>query len=117
MGAAQFDLNVPVMKATSGILVLTKEEVKENVETPCLRCGQCVEVCPLNLTPTKLVRNTQLNRTEEAEKLGITVCMECGTCAFTCTANIPLVQWLRLGKQKVIKLQQERKNAEKVEAN
>lgn len=117
MGAAQFDLNVPVMKATSGILVLTKEEVRENAETPCLKCGQCIEVCPLNLTPTKIVRNTQLNRTEEAEKLGITVCMECGTCAFTCPANIPLVQWLRLGKQKVMKLQQERKEADKVVSN
>ncbi|HQJ47169.1 MAG TPA: SLBB domain-containing protein, partial [Ignavibacteriaceae bacterium] len=108
MGFAQFDLQAPVMKATSGILVLTKDEVAKNPETPCLRCGQCIEACPLNLMPTKLARYTQLNRFEHAEEAGITVCMECGTCAYTCPANIPLVQWIRLGKQKVLQMQKER---------
>jgi electron transport complex protein RnfC len=108
MGIAQYDLQAPVMKATSGILVLTKKEVAENEETPCLRCGQCVDGCPLNLMPTRLARYTQLKRYEDAEGVGITVCMECGTCAFTCPANIPLVQWIRLGKQKVLQMQKER---------
>ncbi|NWG29705.1 MAG: electron transport complex subunit RsxC [Ignavibacteriaceae bacterium] len=108
MGVAQFDLHAPVMKATSGILVLTKDEVAENPETPCLRCGQCVGACPLNLMPTKLARYSQLHKYEEAERADITVCMECGTCAFTCPANIPLVQWIRLGKQKVLEMQKER---------
>jgi electron transport complex protein RnfC len=108
MGVAQFDLHAPVMKATSGILVLTKDEVAENPETPCLRCGQCVGACPLNLMPTKLSRYSQLNRFDDAEGAGITVCMECGTCSYTCPANIPLVQWIRLGKQKVLQMQKER---------
>ncbi len=108
MGVAQFDLHAPVMKATSGILVLTKDEAAENPETPCLRCGQCIGACPLNLMPTKLARYSQLNRFEDAEGAGITVCMECGTCAYTCPANIPLVQWIRLGKQKVLQMQKER---------
>jgi electron transport complex protein RnfC len=108
MGVAQFDLHAPVMKATSGILVLTKDEVAENTETPCLRCGQCVGACPLNLMPTKLARYSQLHKYEEAESADITVCMECGTCAFTCPATIPLVQWIRLGKQKVLEMQKER---------
>lgn len=108
MGIAQYDLQAPVMKATSGILVLTKKEVAENEETPCLRCGQCIDACPLNLMPTRLARYTQLKRYEDAEGIGITVCMECGTCAFTCPANIPLVQWIRLGKQKVLQMQKER---------
>ncbi|MDZ7625781.1 MAG: electron transport complex subunit RsxC [Ignavibacteriaceae bacterium] len=108
MGVAQFDLHAPVMKATSGILVLTKDEVAENPETPCLRCGQCVGACPLNLMPTKLARYSQLQKYEEAEGADITVCMECGTCAYTCPANIPLVQWIRLGKQKVLEMQRER---------
>lgn len=107
MGVAQYDLSVPIMKATSGIVVLTHSEVKRNSETPCLRCGQCIEACPIHLVPTKLARYAQLKRFEDAEKLGITVCMECGTCAFTCPANIPLVQWIRLGKQTVLKLQRE----------
>lgn len=108
MGVAQFNFSAPVMKATSGIVVLTRNEVDAKDETPCLRCGQCVEACPLGLMPTKLARYTQLEKYEEAEDIGITVCMECGTCAFTCPANIPLVQWIRLGKQKVNQLQQKR---------
>ena len=108
MGVAQYDLSAPVMKATSGIVVLTKSDLDGKEETACLRCGKCVEACPLNLMPTKLVRYTQLGNYENAESLGITVCMECGTCAFTCPANIPLVQWLRLGKQKAIQIQKER---------
>ena len=113
MGVAQYDFSAPVMKATSGILVLTEEEVNSKPETNCLRCGKCVDVCPLNLLPTRLARLSQLDKLEEAEELGITVCMECGTCTYTCPANIPLVQWIRLGKQRVLKLQRERQTVEK----
>ncbi|MEW6653803.1 MAG: electron transport complex subunit RsxC, partial [Bacteroidota bacterium] len=105
MGVAQYDFSAPVMKATSGILVLTAREVNAYDETPCLRCGKCVESCPLNLIPTKLARLTQLEKLEDAEQLGITVCMECGTCTYECPANIPLVQWIRLGKQRVLAMQ------------
>ncbi len=108
MGVAQYDFSAPIMKATSGILVLTEEEVSDHDETPCLRCGMCVDVCPLNLLPTKLARVSQLERFEDAEQLAITVCMECGTCTYTCPANIPLVQWIRLGKQRVLAIQKER---------
>ncbi len=111
MGVSQFDMAAPIMKATSGILVLTKEEVNAHPETPCLKCGKCIEVCPLGLTPTKLARLSELERLEDAEDFGITTCMECGTCTFTCPANIPLVQWIRLGKQRVMALQRERQSA------
>jgi electron transport complex protein RnfC len=111
MGVSQFDMAAPIMKATSGILVLTKDEVNAHPETPCLKCGKCIEVCPLGLTPTKLARLSELEKLEDAEDFGITTCMECGTCTFTCPANIPLVQWIRLGKQRVIALQRERQSA------
>ena len=101
MGITQYDFTAPIMKATSGILVLTKEEVNEHAETPCLKCGKCIEVCPLDLMPTKLARYSQLDKLEEVEELDIQVCMECGTCAYACPANIPLVQWIRLGKKRV----------------
>lgn len=109
MGVAQFDLEAPIMKATSGIVVLTEADVKKQEETSCLKCGKCLGACPLHLVPTRLARLAELNRLEEAEELGITVCMECGSCAFTCPAKIPLVQWLRLGKQRVITMQRNRK--------
>ncbi len=108
MGAAQHSLKAPVVKATSGILVLTEGEIHTRAETPCLRCGRCVSVCPLHLTPTRLARLCRLGRFEEAEKLHITTCMECGTCAYDCPAHIPLVQWIRLGKQAVLRLQRAR---------
>jgi Na+-translocating ferredoxin:NAD+ oxidoreductase subunit C len=111
MGVAQHDLSAPVMKATSGIVVLTMAEVKAEQETACLRCGKCIDACPLHLLPTRLARLAQVNKLEDAETEGITVCMECGSCAFTCPAHIPLVQWLRLGKQRVIQMQRKRATA------
>lgn len=108
MGVAQYDFSAPIMKATSGILVLTKDEVNDHTETPCLKCGKCIDVCPLGLMPTKLARYSQLNRLEDAYELDITVCMECGSCSYTCPANIPLVQWIRLGKQRVLKMNKEK---------
>lgn len=101
MGIAQHNMNVPIMKATSGILVLTKDEINQFEETNCLRCGKCIEVCPVNLTPTKLARFSQLERFTDAEENGIFTCMECGTCAYICPANIPLVQWIAFGKKKI----------------
>ncbi len=108
MGTAQYDLSAPVVKATSGIVVITKDDLDETEETACLRCGKCIAVCPLNLMPTRLARYVQLGNYESAEVSGVLVCMECGSCAYACPANIPLVQWLRLGKQKASQLQKER---------
>ena len=104
MGFAAYSLEAPVVKATSGILVLSQDEVKEPRETPCLNCGRCGLACPVNLLPSRLARLAELKRFEAARDLGIEVCMECGTCAFTCPAHKPLVQYLRLGKQQVRKL-------------
>ncbi|MBN1299898.1 MAG: electron transport complex subunit RsxC [Melioribacteraceae bacterium] len=111
MGVSQFDVNAPVTKATSGILVLTKKEANAHTETPCLNCGKCIEVCPLGLVPTKLTRFSKLNMYEKADEFSITTCMECGTCTYNCPANIPLVQWIRLGKKKVIRMQKEKMSA------
>ncbi|MBN2241126.1 MAG: electron transport complex subunit RsxC [Acidobacteria bacterium] len=108
MGTAQHSARTPVVKATSGILVLTKEEISWGRETACLKCGRCVSACALNLMPTRLARLSRLGRFEEAGKLNITTCMECGTCAYECPAHIPLVQWIRLGKQAVLRMQRNR---------
>ncbi len=101
MGIAQHNPNATIMKATSGILVLTDAEINQFDETNCLKCGKCIEVCPVNLTPTKLAKYSQLDRLNDAEENGIFTCMECGTCAYVCPANIPLVQWIAFGKNKI----------------
>ncbi len=98
MGAVQHDLSASVQKATSGLLVLTEKEVGSAEETQCLRCGNCVSVCPINLMPTTLIKYAQKDRPKNAIDYGIWNCMECGTCQYVCPANIPLVQWLRLAK-------------------
>ncbi len=99
MGIAQHDFNVPVVKATSGIVATTK--VRRVQSMPCIRCGTCVRACPMFLLPTKIARLSEMRKTEDAEKLGILNCIECGSCSFGCPSNIPLVQWIRVGKFRV----------------
>jgi electron transport complex protein RnfC len=101
MGFATYSLDAPVVKATSGILVLTAEESEPEPESACINCGKCIDACPINLLPTRLVKLAKLQRWEETRDLGVEVCMECGTCAFTCPAHIPLVQYLRVAKKNV----------------
>jgi H+/Na+-translocating ferredoxin:NAD+ oxidoreductase subunit C len=101
MGFAAYSLDAPVVKATSGILVLSEKEITATPETPCLSCNKCTDACPVNLLPTRLAKLSRAKRFAEARDSGVEVCMECGTCAFTCPAHIPLVQYLRLGKKSV----------------
>lgn len=110
MGFAQFDLNSPVTKAASGILVLTEKETSATKESNCLNCGRCLSVCPLNLAPTRLYKFARFNKFEEAIDIGILSCMECGTCAYNCPAGIPLVHWVRFGKRKSSALLKQKTN-------
>lgn len=104
MGMAQCNLDVPIVKSTSGI-VCTNGPADDQFSTyPCIRCGSCVSACPVNLVPTRLARYAEKGLTEDAAAWGITNCMECGCCAFVCPSHIPLVQWLRVGKFRLSEL-------------
>jgi len=98
MGIAQSDLEVPVIKATSGIICETSERVMQFDSSPCIRCGACIDACPMNLLPTRIARLSEMKKIDEAAELGIQNCIECGSCAFACPSHIPLVQWIRVGK-------------------
>ncbi|HRU92920.1 MAG TPA: electron transport complex subunit RsxC [Candidatus Marinimicrobia bacterium] len=113
MGVAQASLSVPIIKATCGIVCLTDKIAIERKEYPCIKCGACLHVCPMNLIPTRLARLSQFAKWDEAEQYGIVNCIECGSCAFICPASIPLVHHIRIGKMRVTELQRKRKNEEK----
>lgn len=103
MGFTIGSLEVPVTKGASGLTVLTRAEVRKAEETTCVRCGRCVDACPLNLVPTKIAMASKANDMELAQRYHITACMECGCCAYVCPASIPLVQLIRLGKVRLPK--------------
>ncbi len=104
MGFSQFDVSIPIVKATSGIVCsgLTSE-VAEKVY-PCIRCNSCVTACPMYLLPNRLSRLSEKAFYEESDQLGILNCIECGSCVYVCPSNIPILQWLRVGKYKVNEL-------------
>ncbi len=98
MGFTLGDLDTPVTKGTSGITVLTREDLQQFEETSCVRCGLCVDACPLNLVPTRIALAARKGAWNLAERYYIKACMECGCCAYQCPAQIPLVQLIRMGK-------------------
>ena len=100
MGISQAILDVPVIKSTTGVLAFRRDPPGR--EYSCIRCARCVEHCPMGLVPTGLAKLARFDRYEEAEKRGIMDCLECGCCQYICPARIPLVQWIRLGKNRVV---------------
>ncbi len=107
MGVAQWTLDVPVIKGTSGLLAWKGPE--RLVEFDCIRCGRCIEHCPMSLVPTQLMKFVRVDRLDEAEAWGILDCVECGCCQYSCPAKILLVHWIRLGKNKIISLKKTKK--------
>lgn len=103
MGETQYTPNVTTAKAMGGLLFMTQEESKPRAVSPCIRCGKCVDICPVYLQPLYLQLYTLKNRVEEAEKLHIMDCIECGSCSYICPSNRPLVEAIRLGKSELRK--------------
>ena len=92
MGQAMFDLHVPVLKNSSALTCMSKDEVAASAPTPCIRCGRCVSVCPSNIVPVLMMKAAERNDAESFEKLNGMECVECGSCAFICPAKRPLTQ-------------------------
>jgi electron transport complex protein RnfC len=98
MGFCIGSLDTPVTKGTGAVTVLTEADMAASEETACIRCGRCVDVCPLGLVPTKIAVASRHREWDLAARYYIKDCMECGCCAFACPAQIPLVQLIRMGK-------------------
>lgn len=97
MGTTIDDTGIPVLKGTSGIL-LQKEPVEGDFEH-CIRCGECLRVCPMKLAPTKIATFADKEMYNDAKKTHAMDCIECGCCAYACPSRIPLVQYIRLAKE------------------
>lgn len=108
MGKAVNNIDVPVVKGTSGIILFPRNESERSEVKPCIRCAKCISVCALNLEPFLLMTLSEKGLFERAEKERITDCMECGSCSYTCPADRPLLDYIRLGKSTVISMARER---------
>ncbi len=100
MGFAVSSLDVPVTKTTSAILFLAEDEIDTNPHSQCIRCGWCLDACPMGLEPKEIGIYVEANRAEDTEPFGVFECFECGSCAYVCPAKRPLVQFVRLAKMK-----------------
>ena len=98
MGPTAARLDVPILKGTSGITVMSRDEVVELQETACIRCSRCVDYCPLALVPTRIAHAVKARDVEMALDYDLMACVECGCCTYVCPAQVPLVQYMRSGK-------------------
>ena len=99
MGIALRSLDYPVMKGTSGILFLTKDEIDTRKEDVCIRCARCVDSCPMELLPLEFVKKVKNEEYSSLNELYIKDCIECGACSFSCPAKIPIVHYIKIGKK------------------
>lgn len=102
MGRALSNIAMPVMKGCSGITIMVGAAAGRGVESACIKCAKCVEACPMGLEPYLLSKQAKKKAWDAMEANDITSCIECGCCQFTCPANIPLLDYVRLGKQTVM---------------
>ena len=104
MGITQYSLDIPIIKGTTGVVFLSAKEAKILEESACIRCAKCVDICPVNLLPTEIMRMVKYSRWHHLDRLYPEDCMECGACAYACASKIPLVQYIKLAKAKKIEL-------------
>lgn len=103
MGRAMSETEAPVTKATSGILVMEGEKVLRQPEQPCIRCGRCVDGCPMGLEPYLLIAQARHGLWQEMKDSNAMDCIECGSCSWVCPANKPLLDYVKIGKIEIRK--------------
>ncbi len=99
MGVAICDVDAPICKQNNALLAFDNKKDLFKKERDCIRCGKCVDVCPMSLMPTLIERFARIKDADRLAAIGVNVCMECGSCAYACPSGRPLVQYMRLAKQ------------------
>ena len=112
MGFAMHSDGVPVTKATNCILAVGADALVEPPVMPCIRCGDCVEVCPANLLPQQLYWHARAKEFDKIQDYHLFSCIECGCCSYVCPSHIPLVQYYRYAKNEIWALEKEKQRAE-----
>jgi electron transport complex protein RnfC len=98
MGLAQANLDAPVTKGTTGVVVLARAETRPSRVYPCIHCGRCLDACPMFLNPSLLGDFARVGRYHDMAELHLADCMLCGSCAYVCPSNIPLSQLFQASK-------------------
>ena len=98
MGRTMVNIDSPIMKGTSGVLLIGAGEAERKPVRNCIRCSKCVSVCPMGLEPYLLAKLASFNLLERMEEEKVMDCIECGSCSFTCPSARPLLDYIRLGK-------------------
>lgn len=111
MGPCLPHLSVPVVKGSGGLTLMASAETERYAESPCIRCGRCIDNCPLHLAPTKIAHAAKYHEWELAAAHDLNACCECGCCAFVCPAQIPLPQYIRSAKAQWRRVSEEKKRA------
>jgi len=101
MGASQYDLAVPVIKGTNAVTILGVSNKYVVEQSRCIRCGKCIDACPMKLMPVLMYKSLQSGNVEEMKAQNLMDCIECGCCAYTCPACVPLVLGFKAGKQHI----------------
>lgn len=96
-GKQIYDVEVPVTKAITGIVVLTREKMDFRKSTPCIKCDRCVKVCPSKLNPSKLYAAVEREKFDFAKEHYIEECIQCGACSYVCPAKLQLAETMKLG--------------------
>lgn len=107
MGDGHYSFEVPVIKGSSGIIVMKEDEIRDRESQPCIRCGRCSRVCPMYLEPGSMGIFAERDRFEDTENYNVMDCIECGCCSFVCPSDRPLVHLFRYSKAAIIKIRKE----------